>query len=349
MTVEGFSDSLDPRSGLYLPVEGLPIPTELSLPCGRLACEPFAADCIQDPTLTPNQARTNCSLLIANTVLHREVEELRARLEDRNREVRILRSLVDELSIDSELGIMTYSTIKVMLRRMEEQGFLEEMREKGYLIELLVLDLDKMKSHNTLGTWKGGDAALREIAGKLRTQHFKRKTDLLVSDGIQQGREQGLLEKEQEARVAIERGEGFQGLGRFARGDEILGISVIPPRRGKGDRRNPLLSHHQRCRQIEQTLSDLSVQYGYGLRQSPEDVFDDPEDRIEFTIDESKIVTAGVSVKFVLALAEMPATVRDFETIFNQAGGLVGNMKQEKTGRLKTRGHSLYLVRDDRS
>lgn len=294
------------------------------LPCGLEACRPFEEGCIQPHEQSPHLARVSCGHLISSSILARDVRKGRE-------ENALSQRLIQRLSIDSRTGIFTYNTQLILFERMVETGVLEVMQQKGYSVEMLVFDLDKLKLHNELGDHEGGNVAIAKAVQCLQPL-FRRQGDLV-----------GYREFEAETREAIRTGKTMGQLGRFETGDELIGISWNPPPK-RGDRRRPGMYLDRRQEQIAAALEGAEAVYELRTGKSAATIAEEFPLRFDYTIDEVGMVHAPVSGTFALALAPVPASLADFDRLFVDIDGAMGRAKASRSS-IVTGGVWLNLLR----
>jgi GGDEF domain-containing protein len=328
-------DPLDPRNNLPDLLSQYDLsPTDLPLPCGQEVCRPFEGDCIQpDDINTTALARLVCSQSMALEVLGRRVNELE--------------ELIGKVSVDANTGVLTYNAQKVLVERMFAKGHMEKMRQRGYIAEVTIADLDRLGQHNALGGHEGGDAALRAFARALKP-FYRRKNDNLMIRSPQL--EQGILAYEEDAREAIELGQTFPQLGRFETGDEVVGLSWVEPPKGRRESVPPskrLEAVQQRVESIARGLRGLRVEYPYTSKMSPDALraqFGDSS--LDFSVDfETGIVNTSVSAAFAIAVGPLPASMEDFQGMFRRVDEEAMGLKNQGD-RTKSRGvaKSLFVA-----
>lgn len=283
---------------------------EVALPCGQTACTPLLNNCQQIGT-DPNQA-----VVLAGRQMG---------YEERTRQVEIERQLTDKLAIDRNTGIFTYNAIQVLFERMVSTGLLAEMRFKGYTLETLVGDVDVLKIHNALGDHQGGDAALFGVVDRIRPL-FRRKGDVVARPAAALG----VIRHERQVRQAVATGQSASQLGRFDKGDELIGMGFLAPSKEDSiDRRRPLISLDARATQITDVLRGARITYPLQSLKSAEELRAEYGDRLNFTI-RNGMVDAHLSATFAIARSHIPHTIDGFYRLFESINHAMNNAKRER-------------------
>lgn len=298
------------------------------VPGGPEACNPDEAEVA---TLTLDEAGTVIGCMRARLGENKQtITGLEESNQDLERRIDVAEQLVERLSVDAELGILTFNSQRVLFERMIASGLLSELHQQGYTIEMMILDLDKLKLHNELGAHAGGNAALACAVGRVRPL-YRRKTDVVA----------GILHHEAEAAKASEHRSHFAQVGRFEKGDEIITISFLPPPRS-GDRRDPLTGLEGRRRSIVAALNGASVIYPLRTRKSRESI-EAEFGAFEYTIDADSRVHAPVSATFAVARSQVPDTMLGFENLFGAIDNALTTAKQGRR-EIATKGVVLDLL-----
>jgi GGDEF domain-containing protein len=300
---------------------------EIALPCGRAACLPFSPECVQPPDQTPELAAHASAALMAMNVLGAEIDHQDVRIKEISLEAAFARELADRLSVDKGLGIMTFNSQKVLYEVMESTGLLEKLHAAGYVMELLFLDMDYLKSHNVLGDHAGGDEALAALVRKVKSC-YQRRTDFVGISGYRE-----------EAEKAAKSGGSFSQVVRYERGDEVIAASFSSPSTRADNRRNPTKGLEQRRDQIVEALSDTWVEYPMVGRTSEESIADELAkigSGLEYHI-ENGVVRAPISAAFAIVRHPVPRTLAEFENLARVADANMAGIKNMRDGHM-TRG-----------
>lgn len=315
----------DPRSTVIPQLEVLNLTlTDQALPCGRIACQPFTEACIQSPDITPRPdvAAQACGWLMATDVLAKEVEDRRAEAIENKLAAELSACLADKLSVDSELNILTFNSLKVLYELMEKNGLLARLVEAGFTAEMLFLDLDWLGGHNELGDHIGGDKALRGAVNAVRPL-YRRKTDFMGIYGYQTEAEENVTSK-----------QSFSQVGRYERGDEVVVMSFISPRNRARDRRHPAEGLEARRDQIIKALDPVVAEYPLAKKKSLESIQKELDRRgcgIEYEVVDG-IVRAPVSAAFSIVRHPIPRTLGEFEQLARMADMNMHGVKSMRNG-----------------
>jgi GGDEF domain-containing protein len=317
----------DPRATVVPQLETLDLTLiNQALPCGKIACRPFAEACIQSSDLTPVLAANACGWMMATDVLAKEVEDRRTEAAENRLAADLAACLADKLSIDSELNILTFNSLKVLYELMEKAGLLKRLAEAGFTAEMLFLDLDWLGGHNELGDHEGGDVALREVVNAIRPL-YRRKMDFMGISGYQTEAEQNVAAR-----------QSFSQVGRYERGDEIVVMSFISPRNRARDRRHPAEGLEARREQIIEALDPVVAQYPLVKQKSLEGIQQELARKgcnIEYEVVDGTVY-APVSAAFAIVRHRIPRTLAEFERLAKLADGNMHGAKSARTG--KSRG-----------
>lgn len=318
-------DQFDPRATIVPQLEMLSLSlADQALPCGRLACQPFVAECVQSPDVTPRPevAARACGWLMATDVLTKEVEDRRAEVAENRLAAELSACLADKLSVDSELNILTFNSLKVLYELMEKNGLLKRLIEAGFTAEMLFLDLDWLGGHNELGDHIGGDEALRGAVNAVRPL-YRRKTDFM-----------GIYGYQTEAEQNVESIQSFSQVGRYERGDEVVVMSFISPRNRARDRRHPAEGLEARRDQIIKALDPVVVEYPLARKKSLESIQQELERKgcgIEYEVIDG-IVHAPVSAAFAIVRHQVPRSLAEFELLAKMADMNMHGIKSIRNG-----------------
>lgn len=300
---------------------------DITLPCGQTACRPFNEACTQDPNQTPQRAAQVCSLLMAIDCLASEVDEQSTRATEYQLEAELMRNLAEKISVDQELGVLTFNSQKILYQEMEATGLLTRLASAGYISEMMFLDMDWLGGHNALGDHEGGDRALGKIVEIIRGL-YRRKTDFI-----------GVLGYHKEAEQSAEAERSFSQVGRYERGDEIVVMSFISPSTRKDDRRNPAGGLERRRDQIVEALDNKWIRYPVAKKKSLENIELDVAKKATgmiYRIEQGEVVTP-VSAAFALVRHQVPQTYAAFEALVKVADANMAEAKRHRDG-AKSRG-----------
>ncbi len=323
----------DPREVPSEFLRGVDI-SQQPLPCGLERCAALVADeCLEGGT-DRKIAVLSCARGMGISTVKAQLNQTRETNDALQAQSALDEELIKRLSVDNKTGLLTYNTQQALLEDMLSGGLMERMRRAGYVFELALFDLDRLTLHNKLGAHKGGDTALEVVATALQPL-FRRRGDLV-----------GYKQHFQEAQEAVGEGQGVRQLGRFDKGDEVIGISFIPPHQieqKSGDRRKPLESLDIRLNKINQALVGVEAVYPLMTSMTKAKLAEEYGMIFDYTIDERGMVHAPVSGTFAVMLAPVPTNMLEFERLFQTADGA---MMSAKTGRteIATQGVVLNLL-----
>lgn len=263
------------------------------------------------------------------------VDALNDRLSTSEEDRRNLQSLTNKLLLDSNTGILTMSALKVLSNVMFDSHILEILKERGYTLKMCFLDVDGLKKHNSMGGHNGGDAALEEVAKRLKIL-YRRKSDVIAA---------GLLDFLDKARHATHGNGPLEAESRYDRGDEMMAWRYAPP--NENDPRRQGLSIAREVSRIKRGFSGASVSYPLIEGLTKDDIRQlDPEGQFKV---ESGIVTAPITVTFVCVHSPMPVSLRQGRKIMKLADEQVLLNKVRHGGKLpsSSTGVALSLSQDD--
>lgn len=247
-----------------------------------------------------------------------------------------LDNMINQLSIDPNTGILTMGALKVLGDVLIDGGVLQIIKEKGYKLTACMLDVDELRKHNAIGGHAGGDAALAEVAKRLKIL-FRRKSDVVAY---------GVVDVVTDAhRSARPEDGGFHVTGRFERGDEMVAWRFTPPH-SQDIQRKPQ-SFSREVTRIKKGFEGAVVSYPALPNLTRKDLKRlDPEGRFKL---ESGIVTAPITITFACVSAPMPAGRQEARRILRRIDELVMVAKNERKGQapIESAGTSLALGEDD--
>lgn len=311
---------------------------DIALPCGQVVCTPFEGDCIQPHGQNPDLAALSSARMMAHTAIGRALTEAQHELAERQHELdaqkvenEFMRRLVERLSVDENLNILTFNSQRILYELMADTGLLDRLRDMGYTIEATFMDMDDLRQHNDLGAHEGGNMALAELAGRVRGL-YRRKTDVV-----------GILGYQNEAAQLAEEGGPIDQVGRYERGDEIIVLSFLAPRQvSRGPRDSAHSSIDVRRDTILAALQGAEVSYplAEGSISSTQDEPSLSQAGLGYRI-ENGTVHATVSAAFAIVRAEIPHTREEFDGLVRIADEHMAEIKKQRGG---SRGVTLNLL-----
>lgn len=259
------------------------------------------------------------------------IDTLNDRLAQRETEIIELTDMASYLAVDPETGILTAAALDVLGEVLFSTKILEILRERGYLLEMCFLDIDDLKTHNLFGGYAGGDAALFEVAKRLKML-YRRKSDVL-SFGVLD-----FLKTQHRTR----QDDGLTDGIRFERGDEIIAWRYAPPQ--EEDVRRNGWDPEREVTRISKGFEGASVSYAVRESLTPQDIKAlDP--RGQFKI-ESGIVTAPVSITFACLRTPIPVNRRQAVRITHKADDLISAHKSRRAS-AGSAGIALIMTTED--
>lgn len=246
-----------------------------------------------------------------------------------------LREVVNKLSIDPNTGVFTSGALAMMNEVLIGSRILEFLKIQGFTLKLCALDVDELKTHNSLGGHEAGDAVLAEVAKRLRML-YRRRSDVVAF---------GLADFVGDIRGVIKRQGAVMGVqARADKGDELVAWRFAAPT--KNDIQRGGWRATKEVERVKHGFEDASISYSLLQGLSAEDVKRfDPAGRFKIR---SGIITAPISVTFACVFAPMPTNRNEIRRIVRMSDETVLSVKHRRAGRppVGSEGEALTITED---